>query len=70
MRNGKLRIPVLAVRGAISNTGPRMEAMMREVADHLNIRPVPATALWIREENPKGFVDALLAFMEENLRPM
>jgi pimeloyl-ACP methyl ester carboxylesterase len=70
MRNGKLRIPVLAVRGAISNTGPRMAAMMREVADHVNIRTVPATAHWIPEENPKGFGDALLAFLEENPRPM
>lgn len=34
-RNGKLQIPVLAVHGEISNTGPRMEGMMRQVADRV-----------------------------------
>jgi pimeloyl-ACP methyl ester carboxylesterase len=34
-RNGKLKIPVLAVWGEISNTGPGVEAMMHEVAENV-----------------------------------
>jgi len=62
-RNGKLAIPVLAVHGAISNTGPRMEDMMREVANHVTTLCVEATGHWVPEENPDGFVKGLLAFL-------
>ncbi len=62
-RNGKLAIPVLAVHGAISNTGPRMEDMMREVANHVTTLCVEDTGHWVPEENPDGFVKGLLAFL-------
>jgi pimeloyl-ACP methyl ester carboxylesterase len=62
-RNGKLEIPVLAVHGAISNTGPRMKDMMREVANHVTTLYVADTGHWVAEENPDGFVKGLLAFL-------
>jgi pimeloyl-ACP methyl ester carboxylesterase len=34
-RNGKLTIPVLEIGGEISNSGPLLEEMMREVADNI-----------------------------------
>ena len=62
-RNGKLTVPVLAVGGAISNSGPLLGEMMGEVADHVTSLRVPATAHWIAEENPKALTTALLEFV-------
>ena len=61
--NGKLTIPVLAVGGDISTTGPVMAEMMREVADHVSEFRVPRTGHWIAEENTEGFLTGLLAFL-------
>jgi pimeloyl-ACP methyl ester carboxylesterase len=63
-RNGKLTVPVLAVGGATSTSGPLVEAMMREVAETVTAVRVPRTAHWIAEENPTGFTAALLRFLE------
>jgi pimeloyl-ACP methyl ester carboxylesterase len=61
--DGKLTIPVLAVAGAMSTSGPVVEKMMREVAhDVVGVR-IKATAHWIPEENPVAFVAALLEFL-------
>ncbi len=62
-RNGKLTIPVLAVFGSISNTGPRVEEMMREVASNVTGLGVPDAAHWIAEENPDAFTAGLLRFL-------
>jgi pimeloyl-ACP methyl ester carboxylesterase len=62
-RNGKLSIPVLAVGGQASTTGPLMAEMMREVAENVTELRVPDTAHWIAEENPHGFFDGLKAFL-------
>jgi pimeloyl-ACP methyl ester carboxylesterase len=62
-RNGKLEIPVLAVFGSISNTGPRVEEMMWEVADNVTGLCVPNAAHWIAEENPEAFTSGLLRFV-------
>ena len=61
-RNGKLTIPVLAVGGASSTSGPLVEEMMREVAEDVAGVRVPETAHWVAEENPQAFVHALLEF--------
>src|SRR5262249_5576958 len=61
--SGKLTLPVLAVGGEASTTGPLMAEMMREVADHVSELRVPSAAHWIAEENPKAFGDGLLDFM-------
>jgi pimeloyl-ACP methyl ester carboxylesterase len=62
-RNGKLTIPVLAVGGAISTTGPVIEEMMREVAEDVAGLRVAGAAHWIPEEKPSVLVPALLKFL-------
>lgn len=62
-RNGKLTIPVLAMGGATSTSGPLVEEMMREVAEHVAGLRVPGTAHWIAEENPQAFGSAVLEFV-------
>jgi pimeloyl-ACP methyl ester carboxylesterase len=61
-RNGKLTMPVLAVGGATSTSGPLVEEMMREVAEDVAGFRVPGTAHWIAEENPEAFASAVLDF--------
>ena len=60
--NGKLDVPVLAIGGEISTTGPLMEEMLREVADDVTGRVIPGTAHWVPEEAPAAFVDAVVTF--------
>jgi pimeloyl-ACP methyl ester carboxylesterase len=62
-RHGKLPMPVLAVGGATSTSGPLVEEMMREVAQDVTGVRVPGAAHWIAEENPGACVAALLAFL-------
>lgn len=62
-RNGKLRIPVLAVGGATSTSGPLIEDMMREVAEDVTGLRIAGAAHWIAEENPAAFTAGLLAFL-------
>jgi pimeloyl-ACP methyl ester carboxylesterase len=62
-RNGRLDIPVLAVGGATSTSGPLVEEMAREVADHVTAVRIPRAAHWIPEENPAAFTTALLEFL-------
>jgi pimeloyl-ACP methyl ester carboxylesterase len=66
--NGKLRIPVLAVGGDISTSGPLMAEMMREVAKNVSELRVPRTGHWIAEENAEGFLNGLLAFLRTTAR--
>ena len=60
--NGKLDIPVLAIGGEISTTGPLMEEMLREVAEDVTGQIIPGTAHWVPEEAPAAFVDAVVTF--------
>lgn len=62
-RNGKLTVPVLAVYGTISNSGPLVEEMMHEVAETVTGLRVPRSAHWIAEENPAAFTAGLLEFL-------
>jgi pimeloyl-ACP methyl ester carboxylesterase len=62
-RNGKLSVPVLAVGGATSTSGPLVEEMVREVAEDVVGLRVPETAHWIAEENPEAFVGDMLEFV-------
>ena len=62
-RNGRLAIPVLAVGGETSTSGPVVEEMAREVAENVTGLRVPQTAHWVAEENPEAFVGALLDFV-------
>jgi pimeloyl-ACP methyl ester carboxylesterase len=63
-RNGKLTLPVLAVGGATSTSGPLVGEMMREVAENVTVVRVPQTGHWIPEENPSAFTATLLDFLE------
>jgi pimeloyl-ACP methyl ester carboxylesterase len=63
-RAGKLTIPVLAVGGAVSTTGPLMGEMMREVAENVTEFRVPRTGHWIAEENPDALMERLRPFLE------
>lgn len=60
---GKLTVPVLAVGGEASTTGPLMAEMMREVADQVAELRVPKAAHWIAEENPQALSDGLIGFL-------
>ena len=62
-RKGKLAIPVLAVGGAISTSGPFVEEMMREVADDVTGVRIPGSGHWVPEENPTAVSTALLEFL-------
>ena len=62
-RNGRLTIPLLAVGGATSTSGPFVEDMMREVGQNVTGVRIPGTAHWIAEENPSALLAALLAFL-------
>jgi pimeloyl-ACP methyl ester carboxylesterase len=62
-REGKLTMPVLAVGGGASTTGPLMEEMMREVATDVTAVRIDGAAHWIAEENPQMFVRELLGFL-------
>jgi pimeloyl-ACP methyl ester carboxylesterase len=57
---GKLTIPVLAVGGEASTTGPLMAEMMCEVAENVTELRIPNAAHWIAEENPEALVEGLL----------
>ena len=61
-RNGPLAVPVLAVGGEISTSGPVVEEMMREVAEDVTGVRVPRTGHWVPEESPEAFADAVLEF--------
>jgi pimeloyl-ACP methyl ester carboxylesterase len=63
-RAGKLTIPVLAVGGAVSTTGPLMGEMMREVAENVGEFRVPRTGHWIVEENPDALMERLWPFLK------
>jgi pimeloyl-ACP methyl ester carboxylesterase len=62
-RNGKPTIPVLAMGGTASTTGPLMEAMMREAADDGTPDRIQNAGHWIAEENPSMFLSELLKFL-------
>jgi pimeloyl-ACP methyl ester carboxylesterase len=64
-RDGRLLVPVLAVGGTTSTTGPLMGEMMREVADDVTDVRIPGSAHWIPEENPRALLDTLLAFLQK-----
>jgi pimeloyl-ACP methyl ester carboxylesterase len=60
---GKLTVPVLAVGGEASTTGPLMAEMMREVAENVTELRVPKAAHWIAEENPTALAAGLIGFL-------
>jgi pimeloyl-ACP methyl ester carboxylesterase len=70
IEKGKLSVPVLAVGGEESTTGPLMAEMMREVANNTTELRIPRTAHWIVEENPADFLEGLGAFLRSPSLPL
>lgn len=62
-RDGKLKLPVLALAGAASAFAPFTEAMMREVAEDVTFKTVERANHWVPEENAEGFASEILAFI-------
>ena len=65
-RHGKLSIPVLAVGGENSTTGPLMDGMMREVSKDVTTVRIPRTAHWIPEEAPAELSQHIVRFVSRN----
>ncbi len=63
MQNGTLSLPVLAVGGEASTTGPLKVEMMRGVAETMAELRIPHAAHWIAEENPDAFLAGLTSFL-------
>ncbi|QNL50961.1 alpha/beta hydrolase [Olivibacter sp. SDN3] len=66
-RHGKLNIPVLAVGGETSTSGPLMDTMMREVAEDVTGLRIPRSAHWVAEENPTALLRGTLQFLQDIL---
>jgi pimeloyl-ACP methyl ester carboxylesterase len=66
-RSGRLRMPVLAVGGAASTTGPFMEEMTRELAENVTGLRIPGAAHWVAEENAMAFNVSLQEFLSESM---
>lgn len=62
-RDGKLKLPVLALAGARSAFATFTGAMMREVARDVIFRTVERANHWIPEENAEGLASDILAFI-------
>jgi pimeloyl-ACP methyl ester carboxylesterase len=61
----KLRMPVLALGGALS-LGKHAAEMMRQVAEDVRGGPVERCGHFIAEERPEYLAERLLAFWEED----
>ena len=61
-------MPVLAVYGSLSNTGPGVEEMMHEVANDVTGVRIPDTAHWIAEENPGFFAAVSVEFLRKSTK--
>lgn len=59
----RLTMPVLAIGGEHSTSGPLVEQMMREVADDVTGVVVPGSAHWVPEENPDFLLEHLMGFL-------
>lgn len=64
LMRSSLTMPVLAVGGAHSTSGPLLEEMMREVASDVTGVIVPDCAHWVPEEQPEILVDHLMRFLD------
>lgn len=61
-KNGRLKMPVLALGGVSSFYLPIAKPMLAEVARHVTVVAIPDSGHWIAEENPKALLEELLKF--------
>ena len=62
-KNGKLKMPVLALGGS-GSFGPMMATVMRFAADNVQEGVVPDSGHWIMEENPTATVKLVRDFLD------
>ncbi|MEA1833605.1 alpha/beta hydrolase [Methylobacterium durans] len=62
-REGRLRMPVLALAGAHSTFARSMDGMMREVAEDVTFQVIEQANHWVPEENAEALVAALGVFV-------
>jgi pimeloyl-ACP methyl ester carboxylesterase len=64
---GKCRLPVLVLNGRESRHAGEAGGMVSEMyeGDHVELAEVDASGHYIAEENPGGFVDAVLGFVKK-----
>ncbi|KAL8756090.1 MAG: hypothetical protein Q9184_004601 [Pyrenodesmia sp. 2 TL-2023] len=61
---GKLKVRTMVLSGEGSNPVLGSEEMAREVDEDVVVGKVEASGHWIAEENPQGFVEKVLGFIE------
>ncbi|WDZ76833.1 alpha/beta hydrolase [Ensifer adhaerens] len=63
LKQGKLKMPVLAVGGEKS-FGPTMAVVARAAADNVTEVVIPASGHWLMEEQPEATVKAIRSFLD------
>ncbi|RDL49236.1 Soluble epoxide hydrolase [Ensifer sp. M14] len=63
LKQGKLRMPVLAVGGEKS-FGPTMAVVARAAADNVTEVVIPASGHWLMEEQPEATAKAIRSFLD------
>ena len=65
LASGKLEMPVVAVGGAASLSGPMLQEMVAEVAEDPRAEVVQGAGHWIPEERPDALANAIAAMSQE-----
>lgn len=63
-RDGRLKMPVLAVAGECGSYAGIVGPMMRELAERVTEVTIANAGHWLAEENPLALCEALIAFAE------
>jgi len=64
-RDGRLRVPVLALGGEGSVNFSIAAEMLSEVAEDVTVVGIPRCGHWVAEENPTAFLEHLLRFVDQ-----
>ncbi|KAI9154728.1 Soluble epoxide hydrolase [Paramyrothecium foliicola] len=66
-KSGKCKVPAISLSGSYSRHKDAAEQMMSEVHEEgtYEIAVVADSGHWIAEENPQGFVDAVVGFIQK-----
>jgi len=61
--NGKCKVPALLISGDSSGHASEAQTMVNEMYENAEIAEVSESGHWLAEENPKDFVQKVLAFV-------
>ena len=64
-RDGKLKMPCLALHGGVSLFTAVTDRMVKEFCEDVTTMGVPEAGHWFSEENPEGFVKIITDFDEQ-----